>query len=272
MKQITVIIPLHVYDEENLLDAIISVYNGFYRNTTTIMFVGPSDICAKAKDLANNQCKEGDGWKITVVENDDTDFATQINKAVFKCTTQYFTIVEYDDGVKEYYSDIMSKYIERHTDTSVILPLVEFYEPNGEFIGFGNEIVWDSAFASIDEETREDKLGVIDFDVLGRFMDFNCTGGLFKTEDFISIGGLKSSMKIAAWYEYLLRLTNIGKTVWVIPRICYSHLIGRKDSYSEIMKSIISPEEGKFLIDYAKTDYVNLNDSNLKYEPEEKNE
>lgn len=272
MKQITVIIPLHVFDEENLKDAIKSVYSSFNKDITTLMFVGPKEICEQANKLSQIISHPEDIFKTTLVINDETDFSTQINKAVFKCTTQYFTILEFDDGYKEYYNDVMQKYIERHSDVSLVLPLIECYSKEGNFIGFGNEIVWDPTFASTDEETREDKLGVIDYDALQRYMDFNCTGGLFKTEDFISVGGLKPSLKIAAWYEFLLRLTNIGKNVFVVPRICYSHLIGRKDSYGETMQLSLTPEEGKFLIDYARTDYVNLSDSNLKYTPKEETE
>lgn len=266
MKQVTVIIPLHVYMENLLNEALSSVIEAFTNEEAIITFVGPKAICENAKNafmkLTNNN------YTINIVENNNLDFATQINKAVFDCTTQYFTILEFDDTLKPYYNTVMQNYINQNPFTSVVLPIVEFYDEHKIYAGFGNEIVWDAAFASINEETEQDNLGVIDSDVLNGFMDFHCTGGLFKTEDFISSGGLKPSMKIAMWYEFLLRLVNLGKSIYVVPKVCYAHLFGRNNSYSDIMHKSITPEEGQFLINYAKEDYINTKDSNKEYKKE----
>ena len=263
MKQVTVIVPLHIYDEINLTDSLNSFIETFTEDFAVLSFVGPKDVCENAVKLFNKLTNKK--YKVTLIENEDTEFNKQINIAVLKCATPYFSILEFDDAYTEHYQKVMEKYIQLHPETSVILSINQFFNIKGDFIGFCNEIAWDASFIKKNENTREEELGYITYDELNDFMDFNCTGGLFKTEDFISAGCLKSSMKIASWYEFLLRITNLGKKVFVLPKVIYSHLIGREGSYGELMHKGLSNEEGKFLIDYAKTDYVNLSDSNLKY-------
>ena len=51
---------------------------------------------------------------MAIVENDNLDFATQINKAVFDCSTQYFTILEFDDTFRPYYNTVMQEFIEKN--------------------------------------------------------------------------------------------------------------------------------------------------------------
>ena len=96
-------------------------------------------------------------------------------------------------------------------------------------------------------------------------MDFNCTGGLFKTEDFISLGGLKKSLKIAAWYEFLMRVCYKSKKIYVLPKIGYLHTVGREDSYMEQMQKTLTQEEGKFLIDTARQEYFFKEDRNIQF-------
>jgi hypothetical protein len=145
----------------------------------------------------------------------------------------------------------MQRYIAEHPEYSVILPINEYYEKdeNGELkmISFGNEIALDMSFV--------DEMGVINSDELDKYMDFNCTGGLFKTEDFISLGCLKKSMKIAAWYEFLLRAAYKEKKIYVIPKIGYTHLLGRQGSIIETYKKTIDNKESDFWVNVAKKDY-----------------
>jgi len=262
MKNITIIIPIHKYEEELLERALKSVpaENEEYE----IMFVGPLDLCYKAEKLAH-KLKIATG--IVNVENKgETDFVSQINKAVYACTDQYFTILEYDDKFTDNYFNVMQRYIAEHPEYSIILPINEYYEKgeNGELkmVSFGNEIALDMSFV--------DEMGVINSDELDKYMDFNCTGGLFKTEDFISLGCLKKSLKIAAWYEFLLRAAYKEKLIHVIPKIGYQHTIGRDGSYMVETQKTITPEEGKFLVKLAKQEYFFKEDRNKTFE-EEKN-
>jgi hypothetical protein len=151
----------------------------------------------------------------------------------------------------------MQEFIKKHSEYSVILPVNEYINTNEETVSFGNEIALDPSFA--------DEIGIIGLEELQLFMDFNCTGGLFKTEDFISLGGLKKSLKIAAWYEFLMRVCYKSKKIYVLPKIGYLHTVGREDSYMEQMQKTLTQEEGKFLIDTARQEYFFKEDRNIQF-------
>ena len=258
MKNITIIVPLHVYEEELLQRALSSVPTS--GEEYTLLFVGPKDVCDKAEKLAKKLKIE---LAITKCENDETDFVSQINKSVFQCTDQYFTILEYDDKFTDIYFRVMQRYFEEHPEFSVILPLNEYHNEEGEIIAFGNEIALGISFS--------DTPGVISSDELDQYMDFNCTGGLFKTEDFISLGCLKKSLKIASWYEFLLRAAYKSKKIYVIPKIGYEHTVGRKGSYMVEAQKTITQEEGRFLITTAKQEYFFKEDRNKRFEDAQNN-
>ena len=255
MRKVTYIIPLNKFDEsvEALLpNALKSIKNGKLKEYSVIL-VGPEDVLLKTEGIVSelkmktsvkNVCNEG-----------KTDFCSQVNKAVMFCTTPFFCVVEYDDTVTEYWQDTAMRY-EKDADASVLLPITEFVD-HGEWISFGNVIAWSASFAN--------EIGFIDLDCLDTYMDFNVTGSFIKTEDFISIGGLKPSLKIAAWYEFLLRACHNSLKVFVVPKVGYSHTINREGSYMDETKKDISPEEGKWLIATAKEEYFFKEDRNKKY-------
>ena len=223
-KQITVIVPVHKFDEEvkTLLERAISSVDAEHCN---LLFVGPNDVLGALKGLYDSA---------TFVKNEDTDVYTQINKAVLQCVTPYFTVLEFDDVfLSEWYS-VLSKEMQSNT---VTLPLNEYLE-NGEFRAFGNEIAWDAAFIHEDGE-----IGYLTEEELKLFNNFNVTGAVIKTEDFISLGYLKPEFKIFSWYEFLMRVARNGKTIYVVPRVCYSHTVLRKDSYMVNMESTLKKEE-----------------------------
>jgi hypothetical protein len=265
MKKITIIVPLHEYNEKYLIRALSSFKFGDTKNKNykyyEVLFVGPKDICKESENIVKNIY--GNLETRTLV-NEELDFATQINKAVFDCVTPYFTILEYDDMYTYNYFKNVQEVIKKHPEYSVILPINEFINTDEEMVCFGNEIALDPSFV--------DEIGIIGLDELQLFMDFNCTGGLFKTEDFISLGGLKKSLKIAAWYEFLLRVVYKSKKIHVMPKIGYLHTINREGSYMNQMKKTITQEEGKFLIDTARQEYFFKEDRNIIYKAEEKTE
>ena len=121
--------------------------------------------------------------------------------------------------------------------STVTLPLNEYVE-NAEFRAFGNEIAWDAAFIH-----EEGEIGYLTEEELKLFNNFNVTGGIIKTEDFISLGYLKPEFKIFAWYEFLMRVAKSGKTIYVVPRVCYSHTVLRKGSYMTEMETVLNKDE-----------------------------
>ena len=266
MENVTYIIPLNEYNKEvekNLKRALDSLENVEGNEDDEIIFVGPKKVIDNAAKLISEKNKK----EVTLVTNEEkTDFFNQVNIAVFSCTTPFFSILEFDDAYKPYWNKEAQKYAAA-TDASIILPINEFIK-DGEFASLGNEFAWSSVFAEKEEET----IGFISLDALDSFFDFNVTGALIRTEDFISLGGLKPSLKIAAWYEFLLRAAYNKKLIYVAPKDGYEHTIQRKGSYSDLAFKTISPEEGKWLISTAKQEYFFKEDRNKAFSQADKEE
>jgi hypothetical protein len=78
---------------------------------------------------------------------------------------------------------------------------------------------------------------------------------------------LKPSIKITFWYEWLLRATNKGKKVFVIPKVGYNHTLGRQGSLVEQYKADIDKEESQWWFDLAKREYFYKEDRKKEYDP-----
>ena len=253
MKNLTVIVPLHEYSDttKKLLNEAIESFRAADNGTTKLLFVGPSNVLSDVK-------KTYDGKNTIFVENENTNFQTQINVAVEKCE-EYFSILEFDDKYTPKWFENVEKYMKEFDDVSYFLPLTKvlLYDKQEE-IGFVNEAVWATSFSN--------ELGYLDIESLENYMNFNTTGGVFKTSDFIAVGKLKESMKLTFWYEFLLRSLFNGKKIFVIPKVGYIHSINRKMSLSDIYNRTITDEEADFWIDCAKKEYMFKNDRNKKFE------
>ena len=228
-KQITVIVPIHKFDDEvkTLLNRAVDSVN---KELCEIIFVGPNDVLLQAKEVYPHAN--------LVVNNEDTNVYTQVNKGALQCVTPYFSVLEFDDVFLPTWSDVLVRELSDNTITLSINELVE----DGKFRAFANEIAWDAAFISEDGE-----LGYLGEGELKLFSDFNLTGAIFKTEDFISLGYLKPEFKVFAWYELLMRVARSGKKIYVVPRVCYSHTIMREGSYY-MTREEMTKEEGTELI------------------------
>lgn len=239
MNDILVIIPLHKFDDEvkSLLnDAVNSVPNDI-----DIVISTQKDITEKISECF----KENPNVK--AIGNDASDFQTLVNNAV-NDNYKWFSILEYDDEYTPIWFQNVRKYIEFKPSTSIFLPLEDLVDFNKkEYVGFGNEAPWASSFSN--------DLGYIDLDCLQNFFDFYLTGSVFNTSDWKEVGGLKPNVDLYFWYELLLRWTNKGKTVFVIPKVGYVHYLGRKDSMFETYRKTISEEEAKRLLNVAKKEY-----------------
>lgn len=258
-KIFTIIIPVHVYNEDvaNLLPrAISSIPEGF-----KIIISCANGILTNLQELVGTE-------NITFVENPTEgviDFPSLVNQGVeaINGETEYFSILEFDDVYTNIWFNNVERYIEYHTnngiDVSVYLPMediLEFTENLDEvrFIGFGNEAPWASSFS--------DEIGFIDNGCLENFFDFYLTGSVFKTSDWI---GLKPSLKVSFWYEFLLRLTSKGKKVYVIPRIGYKHYVNREGSLYLQYRESMTDKESTWWFETAKEESKYDEDRNVTY-------
>lgn len=255
MKDISIIIPLHKFDDsiEGLLK---NAFQSIKKNQENYKFgkliplvVGPNQILEEFGEKFGE--KE---FYHTCRNNKKTDFCSQINHAVKKIKTEYFSILEFDDTYTDKWFKMAHDYYFGNEDVSLFLPINILSNNNGDF-QFGNEIAWAASFTN--------ELGYIDYDCLSDYYTFNLTGGIFKTEDFVKVGGFKPSIKVSFNYELLLRMTSKKLRIFVVPKEGYHHVIGRKDSLTEKYNKEISDEDIPKWFKVAKMEYAFTEDRNI---------
>jgi len=254
MKELAVIIPMHELSEENvelLKKAVDSV-----PNEIKVFLSVPKSIEKELKEVND---------RINVIsESEGSSFAELVNAAVDKIEEKWFSILEFDDTYTPIWFDNVKKYMEYMPEVSVFMPLEDITDfNNGRYIGFGNAEAWASSFSN--------EIGYIDNECLQNYFDFYLTGSIFNTADWKEIGGLKPSIKVTFWYEFLLRLTNKSKKVYVIPKVGYIHALGRKGSLIETYKTTMSKEETQWWFDLAKREYFFKEDRKKEYKKTEDN-
>jgi len=246
MEDITVIIPLNELNDSNL-ELFKKAFTSIFSQTETVeqlIIVGPKDALPKDKI----------GGNTTIVVNDGkTDYCSQINLAVKNVKTKYFSILEFDDTYKPHWFKNVKKYIQSKTNVSAFLPIIQYVDPENNDICLGNEITWTASFVG------EDRLGQIDQDTLQGYYDFSPAGAVFRTEDFIEVGGLKPSIKLSFWYEFMLRLTSSDYKMFVIPKTGYIHMVNRDGSLTNEIANM-SEKEKLFWLDLAKKEYYFKNE------------
>jgi hypothetical protein len=256
VKDMVVIIPIHETNEEilKLLDrAIKSVPQDI-----EIRLSCKNGLSETFKQVIIDNAPRKGG--IVLYEDSDvdskSDFATLVNQAVRD--SKWFSILEFDDVYTSIWFDNVKKYIDFEPDVSVFIPLVDLIDYNtNSYVGFGNEAAWASSFSN--------ELGYIDNDCLQSYFDFYLTGSVFNTEDWLANGGLKSSIKISFWYEFLLRMTQNHKKVFVIPKMGYQHFINRNNSLFDTYAREIDTNESNWWFELAKQESFFKEDRNKVY-------
>ena len=254
-SNITFILPLHIYDNTvkgyltKLFPTIVESCEG---TNNKLFIVGPKDVIEKAKDLAPTGLTS-----LTLIENDETSVFTQINKGVMKCTTKYFSIIEFDDLLRPFWPKVAETYIDEKKDVSIFMPIVRLYDEKNEVTSFSNEVAWAASFVK-----DEKNIGYLTLAEMENYMDYTLSGAIIKTEDFISAGMLKPSLSIASIYEFLLRMAYKSKKIFVIPKCGYIHTVNRDGSFYKTETAKLSQDEAMFYIKTAKQEYFFDEDRN----------
>tara|TARA_R110000803_G_C11969095_1_gene319538 strand:- start:561 stop:1424 length:864 start_codon:yes stop_codon:yes gene_type:complete len=277
ISNITVILPIQTLD--NLEYTVTSVVEGKqvenkanYLNTainsiTTQKLLPDEVIVVVSKDvdtsIVDTKIKESvnsDKIKFKVIVNDgETDFASQINFGVEEVKTEYFSILEVDDQYATIWFDNVVKY-RKWYDVDVSLPLCLDVNTEGKFLHFTNEPVWAKDFS--------DKQGFLDNDSLLNFPNFQLSGGVVKTEAYKSVGGLKPTLKLQFIYEFLLRMSYYDKKMMTIPKLGYRKTNMRPGSlfYDYYQgDSKVDPVEARFWFNTARKESYFKKDRKITY-------
>ena len=272
MKGIDILIPLHKYDtevSELLKRCLTSISDSMGTNkdiTHYITIIGTPKVCGmenEIRELLKGINNDEEYWSFKLVENKDGeyDFCSQVNYAVKNyCETDYFMVVEYDDMITPKWVGVALPYIKERKKCPMFLPLVEVYDIKNvnNPLYYINEIGWSSSFV-------ENELGVLTNDNLKDYCNFNITGSIMKKFDFIKAGGLKPSIKLSFGYELMLRLSNLYKELFVVPKVGYFHFINREGSLTSEYYQTMSQKEGSWWINLALEEYTYKHDREIAY-------
>lgn len=246
MENLTVIIPLHKFDDEvrkeceQSFKALKETIETYSHGTVETMVVAPKSVIS---DEGFNGFVKECGIDVKAVENDgETDFCSQVNKAVDEVKTDHFTIMEYDDEYTPKWFNMAHDCFKGNEDKSVMLPVNAYHDSKGGNWQYGNTMALSPAFIT-DNADDTDPLGVINKYRISGVSAFNLTGAIFRTQDFISAGKYKPSIQIAFNYELLLRMTNKGMKAIVAPKEGYIHVIGRPGSLTDTYMREYSDED-----------------------------
>jgi len=264
-KQLAVIIPVHKVGDEAELTllraALESTVKQLAGKPAIVVIPTAPEAYAYAVgatlELSFNTC-------LPVVNSGNTSFQGQVNFAVSQLPTEitHFTVLEFDDVLRPTYTKHAAAYLGAFPEASVLLPLVEEVNTEGALLKYSNEVIWTPNFS--------ENLGELDYEALTGFANFHLTGAVINKADFVEAGGLKESMELTFNYEFLLRLTQKGKTVRSIPKAIYIHLDSREGSlfktYTE-GRTALTDEEVRFWFDTAHKECFFPEDRKVAYSP-----
>jgi hypothetical protein len=257
-SDITVIVPLHKWDEE----------------VNTMFTEAIKSIPAQVNLLVVTTEDSGFSFEFDVVEgatceviksNDGSSFQHLVNIGVNNVKTEWFSILEFDDEYSAFWFDEFIKYQEYNQQYDIFLPLNDLYssEEGGEdYVGYGNEAPLSPSFS--------EEIGVIDEKSLEDYFNFYMTGSIIRTQTWKELGGLKEGIKLTFWYEFMLRAVHKGEKIYVVPKVGYAHLLGRKGSLMDEYRQTIDEKESNFWFNEAKKQSYFKEDKKVTYNPTKK--
>jgi hypothetical protein len=250
MENITVIIPVHELIEDLLDKSLKSIdTQKDIKSKINVMIVFPKEIdlamglFLKKKKYKNLQIEK-------LVNNGKSDFQSQVNYCVENVTTEYFSILEFDDEFSNIYFRNVEKYIKTYPEIDSFLPMMVEVDKTGDVIKLTNEFVWSKSFID------DDNFGYLTNSLLQDFSYFFISGSVMKKTSFLDSGGLKTNFDVSAVYEFLLRFTYNNYKVFVIPKIGYLHLNDREGSATKYFINKYKEMDSKEEFERARKEHI----------------
>lgn len=257
---ITTIIPVHEYNEK--IRTLLSSALDSISEQKGIGEERPEVLVVYAASLDNNEQFNKDKQEKRELIDDkylkndgNTDFQSQINYAVSKTETDWFTILEFDDELSTTYFKQVLHHIDKMEDVDLFLPILLEVNEKDEALKLTNETVWSKQFVG-----ENGQMGYLNAQALNQYTDFKFSGGAFRKSEFESVGGLKSNIKLTFTYEFFLRMLNNGTNIYTIPKIGVKHFATREGSLFDTYSTTMTMQDRKFWFDTAKKESNFFND------------
>lgn len=249
MNDITIIVPLHIFNDDvkplldNAIKSVDECAKLYKHGKLKVMFVFAKSI---EHDFMS-WFREAQNYVISdyfnpVLNDGDTDFCSQINFAVDKVDTDFFSILEFDDEYTPKWFSMAYDYYYGNETVSVFLPVNLTRDIENRW-DYANTMALSPAFITPDANDKDD-IGIINRLRLEHCSVFNLTGAIINTQDFIKCGKYKPSIKAAFNYELLLRMTGkFELKAMVVPKEGYIHNLGRVGSLTDEYNKTMSIDE-----------------------------
>jgi hypothetical protein len=249
MSKVTVILPIHEFGEntKKYLDlAVQSVLMQVGSNPSLLIVYTHR---AEEGGLLAYLAEKNFGEKVTTIKNEEkTDFCGQVNFGVKNSTTDFFSVLEFDDEYSTFYFRNVDKYIDGLTDVSLFLPItIDVDDKNNSPLQLVNQNIWSKGYVG-----ENGVLGYLNAKSLGDFSYYTLGGAIFKKSDFVAVGGLKSNIVLSFTYEFILRFLNNGNKIYTIPKFGYKHVINRDGSLFMGLGAVLTNDDRRFWFETAK--------------------
>ncbi len=252
---ISVIIPIHEYNEvikEYFNNAIESIDKQENVELPKTIIVAPEGVLTELIPIINSESHPN----ISFLKNEGAvDYQSQVNLAVESVTTDYFTVLEFDDEYSATYFNNAEKYIKSYPDVDIFLTMMIEVNEKNEGIKLTNETVWAQQFVGENGE-----MGYLNANALKQYTDFKLSGAVIKKSEFKNLGGYKVNIKLTFMYEFLLRALNNASKIFSMPKIGYKHLATRQGSLFDNYLKTMPIDERKFWFETATKESNFIND------------
>lgn len=198
-----------------------------------------------------------------LIWKNNPSFTKQVNYGIDNCSSEWVSILEFDDEYSSIWFKNVKKYAEVYNSVKMFLPIVIDVDDKGLFAGFTNEATFATNFSQ--------EVGYLTNDTLHNFQNFQTSGAVIKKDVIQEFGGFKTNFKLTFVYEFLLRLTFNSIKIMTIPKLGYKHINLREGSIFWHYKNgdeMLTENEVKFWIESAKKEYFFKDEREIKYEPQ----
>jgi len=261
----SIIIPIHEYNDKLSLlvtNAVESIFKQEdIQELPQIFLVYPSELDANIIGFRDSMIRKYLTSGITqtnffLIKNDgNISYQSQINLAVESVTTDYFSVLEFDDEYSTTYLRNVEKYITNYPEIDIFLTMMIEVNEKNEGIKLTNETVWAQQFVGENGE-----MGYLNVNALKQYTDFKLSGAVIKTSEFKNLGKYKVNIKLSFMYEFLLRALNNASKIFSIPKIGYKHLATREGSLFDSYLKTMPIDERKFWFETATKESNFIND------------
>ncbi len=189
------------------------------------------------------------GLSLTLIKNEGkTDFCSQINLGVSQATTDFISILEYDDEYATIYFKNVFQHFKVFPEVGMFLPFtVEVDDKTGSLVQIVNQTIWSKGYVG-----ENGVMGFLNTKSLNEFSFYTLGGSVIKKSEFDAVGGLKSNIKLAFPYEFILRFLENGNKIYSIAKFGYKHVINRAGSLFSNYAATMSHKERRFWFETAK--------------------